>query len=139
LVTGQTIKQEFYSGEDMFRKGDKVIPKGQYSENIPSNPLDIHIVTDVRKEPNSWSEQNKQIKTDLYNEWINPRWFIKIDKTIIKIIEQEKVLSNNDLLLETMEAMSGDDYDGCFTDTGQFIAFYYGLKLRERLKDWLDQ
>lgn len=54
-----------------------------------------------------------------------------------KIVEDEKKMSNDALLTAVIEQAQGDDYDGCFTERGRWEFAYLGVKLRERLSDWL--
>jgi hypothetical protein len=46
-------------------------------------------------------------------------------------------LGNGDLLEETLRMAGGDDYDGCFTDFGQWEYGVLRAELEERLRDWL--
>ena len=55
----------------------------------------------------------------------------------IEITEDVKNMSNEELLNETLFLAQGDDYDGCFTDKGQWEYDYLRLELKNRLKDWL--
>ena len=57
----------------------------------------------------------------------------------IEIAERVKHYSNRDLLDETLAAGEGDDYDGCFTDQGQWEYEYLILELEKRLGDWLNE
>lgn len=54
-----------------------------------------------------------------------------------KIVENEKGMSNEELLDEVLSQASGDDYDGCFTTKGLWEYNYLKSKLRERLANWL--
>jgi hypothetical protein len=45
-------------------------------------------------------------------------------------------LSNGELLHETLQMAGGDDYDGCFTDFGQWEYAALRAELDERLRDW---
>jgi hypothetical protein len=54
-----------------------------------------------------------------------------------KIVENEKNMSNEELLGEVLSQATGDDWDGCFTDKGLWEYNYLESKLRERLSNWL--
>ena len=61
----------------------------------------------------------------------------KIDKEIE--ITRIKSLNNIDLLDETLDWASGDDYYGEFTESGLFIFNELKKELENRLKDWLNE
>ena len=54
-----------------------------------------------------------------------------------KIIENEKTMSNKELLDEVLDQAQGDDYEGAFTERGRWEYEYLLGKLHERLADWL--
>lgn len=54
-----------------------------------------------------------------------------------EIVENEKRMSNEELLDEVLNQATGDDYDGCFTVKGLWEYRYLEGKLRERLASWL--
>jgi hypothetical protein len=57
-------------------------------------------------------------------------------------IEEEKrisLLSNSELLEETISLAGGDDYDGCFTVRGDFIYGKLYNELNKRLASWLTE
>jgi hypothetical protein len=55
------------------------------------------------------------------------------------LIEREKHLTNEELLIEVLDLAGGDDWDGCFTENGKKEYEYLKSKLRERLSEWLKQ
>lgn len=52
-------------------------------------------------------------------------------------VENEKNMTNEELLTEVLDLAAGDDWDGGFTDFGRWHYEYLELKLRERLSEWL--
>ncbi len=60
----------------------------------------------------------------------NIKWHVEpTDDERADYKRQVQALSNNDLYYDTLDLAGGDDYDGCYTDHGEFV---YGL-LREEL------
>ena len=59
---------------------------------------------------------------------------LKMNKTRReKFLERIQSMSNEDVLQETLESMSGDDYDGCFTKEGDWNCKKLQSELRKRL------
>ncbi len=47
-----------------------------------------------------------------------------------------KIISNEDLLQETLDSMSGDDWDGCFSKEGDWDCKHLQSELRKRLTEF---
>lgn len=58
----------------------------------------------------------------------------KLLKWQIAMLEVIKEMSNEELLTSTIYAAAGDDYDGCFTDRGEWEFAELQKELHLRLK-----
>lgn len=71
-------------------------------------------------------------------------WIVSKDEADFSESQKEEVarirrLSNADLFGQTLQIQCGDDYDGCFTNWGEFCCEYLSKELEERLADWLEK
>ena len=63
----------------------------------------------------------------------------KVAKWKRDTLEQMYAYSNSKLLDETVSAAAGDDYDGCFTDRGEWKYVALRTMLEIRLGSWLEE